>query len=184
MIKRTKEDNDVRIAVALVGSKPVRSWPAQKYAEVFRQLVEENGGKRFTFVLLGGNDSFEAAKTVKDALRENVLDLTGKTTLNQAMSVVSLCDMYIGSDTGLMHMASVARIPVIELSASSDITPDYWGSSPERTGPWLVKNIVLRPQKPGEGCAYFCSKTYPHCIDLISVEEVYSSMKMLISELK
>lgn len=182
MIKENKVDNVIRIAVALVGSKPVRSWPARKYAEVFKRVTEENKEKRCSFVLLGGSDSFEAAKVVKDVLGENALDLTGKTTLNQAMSIISLCDMYIGSDTGLMHMASVARIPVIELSASSDLTPDYWGSSPERTGPWLVKSIVIRPHRPREGCVFFCSKTYPHCIDSISVDDVYSSMKMFISE--
>ncbi len=176
-------DEGLKIAVALVGSQPKRSWPAKNYAGVFRKIIDNISPNNVHFVLLGGSDAESAAAEVIDSVGNKVVDLVGKTTLNQAAAVVSKCDFYIGSDTGLMHMASAYGLPIIEISASPKDSSDYMGSSPKRTGPWMVKSIVLQPNNLLKGCAVFCSMPYPHCICQISEDEVYSAVLKLMKEI-
>ena len=167
------------IAVALVGSSGTRSWSPCKYGNVFFELSRRYGNK-IRFLLCGGTDANKASLKIPDEQKENCIDITGKTTLTEAAAVISRCALYLGSDTGLMHMAASFGIPIIEISASNMETPDYWGSSPRRTGPWKVDSMVLRPKKGLDECKYFCARPYAHCIDQVTEEQVVNALEDMI----
>lgn len=170
----------IPIAVALVGSTGTRSWDPAKYGCVFQRLERKHGGKPL-YVLCGGSDAVDAAEVVKDFLQEDsCLDVIGRTSLTEAAAIVSRCVFYVGSDTGLMHMASAFGLPVIELSASIADAPAYWGSSPTRTGPWMVPSIVLRPERGLDGCRYMCHRKTAHCINQITEKQVEDAMEEML----
>lgn len=169
-----------RIAVALVGREERRSWNPEKYNKVFHELVNRYG-KQVCFVLLGGGDAKQAAVVAKDGIEECCIDLVAWTSLNEAAAVIEKCDMYLGSDTGLLHMASSFGKPVIEISACIMNAPDYWGSNPTRTGAWKVPNIVLRPNKALGDCKYVCYSPHRHCIDQITEEHVLEAVEEMLS---
>lgn len=170
------------IAVALVGSKETRSWNPEKYNHVFRKFIDEYGD-RVCFVLCGGNDSIQAAKIAMKGVESYCINLTDKTSLNQAAAVIERCDLYLGANTGLLHMASSFEKPVVEISASISNSPDYWGSSPTRTGAWKVPSIVLRPNKALDSCKYMCHQPYRHCIEQISEEQVVEAIEEMLDNL-
>ena len=166
------------IAIGLVGSNPARSWSPEKYNRLFKNLA--NKYPCIIFVLCGGKDAVEAAQKSKEGIESNCIDLTGKTTLLQVAAVISRCDFYIGSDTGVMHMASAFGKPVIELSYSLPDSPATFGSHPVRTGPWCVFGIVLRPSHGLDGCKYICRRKQAHCINLIAVNEVIDAVELIL----
>lgn len=166
------------IAVGLVGSNPVRSWPAYKYNELFKKISECKSNVKF--VLCGGLDAKEAALTASIGNESACVDVTVKTNLLQVVSVIKRCNFYIGADTGLMHVASACGKPVIMLSHSLPDSPPTYGSSPTRTGPWRVPNVVFRPPHALGNCRYVCSEKYPHCISLIEVDDVFDSVMNFI----
>ena len=167
------------ISVALVGSEEKRSLSPEKYNTIFRKLIEKYGDL-IRFVLCGGEDSIEAAEISKNGIEGSCIDLTNRTSLLSAAAAINMCCFYVGSDTGLMHFASALGKPVIEISASIQDAPDYWGCSPTRTGPWRVPNIVLRPPAGLDGCRYMCSMKFRHCIEQINVYQVVRAVSYMI----
>lgn len=163
------------VACGIVGREPYRSWAPENY----RALIQSFANQRVKFVLLGGGNAVEAAEII--GAGENVIDLTGKTTLPQVAAVISQTNLYVGSDTGLLHFASATGVPIVELSVwlrGGDPTND---SAPQRIGPWDVPSRVLIPEPGLDGCYGRCSKPYAHCINTITVEEVTQAMQALLS---
>ena len=172
-------DNTLLIAVAMVASSKSRSWNPSKFGNVFQDITQKYNNVKF--LLCGGTDASEAVAELTEEQKMNCIDITGRTTLTEVAAIISHCDIYLGVDTGLMHMASTYGIPVIEISASNMSSPGYWIASPVRSGPWKTDSIVLRPEKGLEDCQYFCSKNYSHCINQITEESVESALEEMIS---
>ena len=129
--------------------------------------------------MFGGSEAQDTAKRIKHSLSNSstlVIDLTGKTTLHQAILVMNNCVAYVGANTGLMHMAAALGKPVVEISLYVRCED---GQENIHMGPWGTKSIVI--QKYGmDGCSEMCSKPYPHCITQISVQEVIEATEKLL----
>lgn len=169
------DSKKVWIAVGIVGRTPAQCWPPTR----FEQLFEELGGKYdIGFIMFGGYEARETAQEIKNGaqiLKDRLIDLTGKTTLQQAIEVMKHCVAYVGANTGLMHMAAALGKPVVEISF---YVRDENGQENSPMGPWGTRSIIL--QKVGlDGCREICSKPYSHCITQISVQEVVKATEHL-----
>lgn len=163
------------VACGIVGSVAVRSWSPEKY----RALFQTFSGRKVMFLLLGGKDAAKAAEAIGNG--ENILDLTARTTLPQVAAIIDAVDLYVGSDTGLMHFASATGTPVVELSVwlSDGDLRDV--SAPHRIGPWQVPSKILLPPAGLDGCKGRCAKSYAHCINAIQVEAVKEAIDELLA---
>lgn len=162
------EKEDTWIAIGVVGRLPYQCWPAKQYRQFIERFHKVHSNVRF--VLLGGKEAEGAVSEIMNILPKSqaVIDLTGRTTLAQVAAVMEKCALYVGANTGLMHMAAALRKPVVEIS-SYVRNEDGRENSP--MGAWGVPTILL--QKQGmDGCIEVCSKPYPHCITQITVDEV------------
>lgn len=162
------------VACGLVSRDARRTWAAENY----RELIERFGGTPVRFLLLGGKDAKEAASIIGN--RENVIDLTGETALPQAAAIVSLSDLYLGSNTGLLHFASAAGVPVVEVSAWLSDGDPMEAIAPQRMGPWGVPAISLVPGAGLDECHGQCSKPYAHCINTITVDAVEEAVREMV----
>lgn len=168
--------NEELIGIVPVGSTKNRAWAPGYFVEVIKKLKEYN--PRIRFVVLGAGDAKEAASVIKK--ESGVMDLTGKTSLLEASEIIRRCRLYIGVDTGLMQMASANGVPIVEISHVMKGTPESYSGAAEWTGPYCVKNIVLKPDKGLDDCKYVCRHD-SHCINQISPEEVVKAAKELLT---
>ena len=155
-----------------MGRVPSQCWPVEKYRLLFDELHKTH--PQIGFALIGGADAKEAAKSIVEGicLGKHVIDFTGRTTLEQAASLMQKCVLYIGSNTGLMHMAVALSKPVVEIDF---YLRDMDGRLNSPMGVWKSPAVIL--QKQGcDDCFEICSKPYPHCIKQISVEEVLNAI--------
>ncbi|MDC7279105.1 glycosyltransferase family 9 protein [Butyrivibrio fibrisolvens] len=164
------------IGIVPVGSTRNRAWNPEYFVQVIRELKGYNS--EFRFVILGGSDAEEAASVIKNEV--DILDLTGKTSLLEASEIIRRCRLYIGVDTGLMQMASANGVPIVEISHIMKNTPKSYSGAAEWTGPYCVKNIILKPEKGLEDCKYVCRHD-SHCINQISPEDVVIAAKELLT---
>jgi len=71
-------------------------------------------------VIFGGPDDHEVAKPVHDALPEaEIIDLTGL-GLAETAACLERIRLYVGNDSGLMHMAAAMNTPTLGLFGPSD----------------------------------------------------------------
>lgn len=136
-----EELNEGPIVVMHAGSggySQARRWSPIRFAEVADQLRS-----RFKthIVLVGqsGDDSPEAARLMDF----EVLDLVGKTTLPQLADVLRRADLFIGADSGVMHLAAAAGTPVVSI---------FGPSNHEAWKPWTVDGWASI-QRSGVACS-------------------------------
>jgi ADP-heptose:LPS heptosyltransferase len=88
-----------------------REWPFGRYVEMIERFLEE----RNAFVLILGCDSEAAADRERLAKLPHgrVRDLVGATGLAEAAALIAGCDLFVGNDSGLLHMALAANVATV-----------------------------------------------------------------------
>jgi heptosyltransferase-2 len=172
-----EEDADALIKEALQGGKvdaipiiglnpgaaygPAKCWPANKYAELAGRLSDKTGG---LIVIFGTAADQQAATEISVATGEPVLDLTGKTTLAQALACIVRCSVFVTNDSGLMHVAAALNTPLVAVFGSTDHIA---------TGPYSDKaSIVRQPVECSPCMKPHCPKGHFQCMEAITVQEV------------
>lgn len=172
------EEDQILVAIGIVASVDTRTWTPQNYNEVVRHYGKRYGAG-IKFVILGGNDAKSAASQM-DEQYGNVINLAGRTELNETVACMKRCDLYVGSNTGLLHFASAWGVPSVTLySELSDGAPTD-GDSPFRMGAWQVPHIDLVPPAGLDGCHGVCRMRFSHCINLITPEQVIVSIDQML----
>ncbi len=98
-------------------------WPAERFVALHRRLAAPDGplpGARP--IVLGGPGAAEAAMAapVLAALGEEALDLTGgRLALPEVAAVIARAALFVGNDSGLMHLAAATGTPTLGLFGPS-----------------------------------------------------------------
>jgi len=153
---------DVSVVIHPGGPMLIKRWSADRYVELTRQLLQRYP---IRIALIGGKDESELVNSIVSAVGDDrVIDLSGKLTLIQLASLFYKADLFIGNDSGPMHIASACGTKVIGL---------YGPTDPERFGPYGDNCIALRMEDKCQPCSQDeCKFKDYRCVDLISVEDV------------
>ncbi len=101
-------------SIALVpGSEggDAKRWPAEHYAEAAIQLL----GLGFQIWLIGSEKETGIAQSIQTATQSRCLDLCGKTSLDQAVHILSAASSIVCNDSGLMHVAAALNKPIVAI---------------------------------------------------------------------
>lgn len=95
-----------------------KTWPAERFCALFRALTAPGAlleGARAA--ILGGPGAQERAMAapVLAALGERAVDLVGNLSLPEVAAVLSRCALFVGNDSGLMHLSAAAGTPTLGL---------------------------------------------------------------------
>jgi heptosyltransferase-2 len=158
----------------LVGVHPGASYGETKkwFPERFAQVMDllQKPGRRF--VLLGGPGEEPLAERISAIMASSPINTVGKTTVAEALALVSRCGLFLGNDSGLMHAAAALGVPQVALFGSTD---------PEKTAPLNDKAVVIHPQ--GVSCTPCFKSKCPEnleCMKAITVDEVYVAAEKLL----
>jgi len=98
-----------------------RRWPAPHFAGLITALVRERAA---TVLLLGGPDEQALAAEVQGlvpaALRAHVHTVAGQTTIAGTVALLARCDLFIGNDSGPLHLATAAGTRVLGIFGLSN----------------------------------------------------------------
>jgi lipopolysaccharide heptosyltransferase I len=94
-----------------VGSRWVtKQWPPRHFAELASRAQATFGG---TALFVGGRDEMPLAQKAAAGLTGPVRDLTGHTSLQRLMALLSFADVMVANDTGPLHLAAALGRPVV-----------------------------------------------------------------------
>ena len=165
------------IALGIGAGCPNRVWPADRFAELAKWL-EQNLQARL--IVIGGGSEIKAAELIQQS--SHAISMTGKTTLRQTAAVLERCTLFIGNDSGPMHLAAAAGVPVVEISCHPRNGLLDHPRSPVRFSPWQVPTVILQPEHALGSCCGFCAASAPHCITQIQVENVTDAVITLLGK--
>jgi heptosyltransferase III len=107
-----------------------KQWRAERFAELGRRLTAVGGllpGAR-VLVLAAGHERGQAQPLLEAIPQSRLIDLVGRVDLLTAAAVLRRCALFVGNDTGLMHIAAACGTPTLGLfgpSPSGQYAP--WG---------------------------------------------------------
>ena len=111
----------LRIAIGAGASYgSAKCWPPFRFAEVANRLIAESNAE---IILFGTPAEAEVSSAIKSAMRTAPIDLTGQTTIADLPALLSRCHLFIGNDSGAMHVASALGVPTVAVfGATNDTT--------------------------------------------------------------
>lgn len=163
----------VRDTEPLVGFSPgatygsAKEWFPERYAELAGRMIREFGARILVFGSSGDTPSPFGSSPEKSP---SILNLTGKTTLAQAVALIAQCRLFVTNDSGLMHVAAALGVPLVAIFGSTD---------PQRTGPLGDQSRVLYKPLPCGPCLKTQCPEDRECMAQISVDEVFEAAKQI-----
>jgi lipopolysaccharide heptosyltransferase II len=137
---------DARLVVLHVSAgNPFRRWPEQSFADVAAGLVQQ-APHRYVLVTAGPSDH-EAVERVLAAARHQAGDAGARIvnaerfSLDELRAVLDLSELYIGGDSGPLHIASTSDVPIVGL---------YGPTLPARSAPWRPPHLATVSVDAGE----------------------------------
>jgi ADP-heptose:LPS heptosyltransferase len=137
-------------------------WPPERFVALFKALAAEHPGARAVIFAGPGAAERALAAPVLAAI-PGAIDLVGRLELPQAAACLRRVQMFIGNDSGLMHLAAAAGTPTLGLFGPS--RADQYAPAGPRTA------TAIAPGPPG--------KTP---IDRLTVEAVVQAARKMLSE--
>lgn len=153
-----------------------KCWDKDNFVALLRRLGEARPEARF--LLVTGPSDEEINRYILERADSRVL-LVREANLRRAVAILQHCRVFISNDSGVMHLAAAAGVPVVALFGPTD----WW-----RLHPWTARQTVVSRELPCSPCFYYssralrCAENIDYaCIREITVEEVLSAVNRMLS---
>ncbi|MDR0664696.1 MAG: lipopolysaccharide heptosyltransferase II [Helicobacteraceae bacterium] len=155
-------DTTKPITALFVGAEygEAKRWSYEKFGELANMLIADN---RAVWIFGSSKDCERGAKI--KAIAPKAIDLCGKTTIADAIDLISLAQTAVCNDSGLMHIAAAVNTPIVAI---------YGSSAPDYTPPLTDKKTIVSLNLPCSPCfKRICPFGHTNCLNNISAETVY-----------
>jgi lipopolysaccharide heptosyltransferase II len=139
---------------------PTRRWPVENFARLARVLADE--GRRV--LIFGGPKDAELAKEIRTAV-PSCVDAT-PLSVGRMASVFRRCRLYVGNDSGPLHIADAMGVPTLGLFGPTDPRVQAPLSAGHTT---IYKKVACSPCFDN---GKFPDCSHIECLRTIAVEEV------------
>lgn len=151
---------------------PAKCWPAEYFAEIANYKKSKN----WQIVLLGSQSDKSMGVKIQKLTKNACIDLIGKTSLIEALNILSSATLVISNDSGLMHLTAALNRPLIAL---------YGSSSPEFTPPLSVKAKIIYLKLSCSPCfERKCPLVHLNCLKELTPKIVLKTVDDLINNKK
>ena len=161
--------------IAIHPGSPIalKRWMPERYAELADWLIAQ---KRAQILYVGVKDEIPIITEIQALMQGESINIAGKTTLTQLASILHTCNVFIGNDSGPMHLAAAVGTQTIGL---------YGPGDPTRFGPAGTKCQTIQRKSDcpclGPVCRYGKSGCMSE-IQVTDVIQVLETARYLLSE--
>lgn len=149
---------------------PTKRWPTSRFAATISSVLETND---IVPVVLGGKVDRGLGHDLVRLWGRGVV-AAGELSIREGIELLRRCALFLGNDTGTMHMAVSAGTPCVAIFSAIDM--------PGRWEPYGSGHIVFRTEVECGGCLLReCIDEGMRCVLSISVGEVAAACKLVLS---
>ena len=118
-IFKNKLNNDFKhICLGISASGPTKRWDVENYINLCKKINNIHPSK---FYLAGGkNDEVLINKILKSSIGSNCVSFSGL-KISDTLPIIKNCDLYLGNDTGFLHIASALEVKCLALFMDSPV---------------------------------------------------------------
>lgn len=170
LLEEYKIEGEYLVLAPSASFSPKR-WPVKNFVELAKKLLEISSYK--IVILAGADDNFcEAFNGISS---DRLLNLQGKTSLKESMSILSRAKICIGNDSGMNHIAEAHGVSCLTLFGPTD--PRFGFAPHGCSSRYLSKELWCKPCSTTGSKPCFRDKLY--CMEEISVSEVVKAFESM-----
>lgn len=149
-----------------------KRWPTNRYVQAINRLADESP-VRVIFVGGPGDKPVirEIIKQLMEAKQKTVVDTAGQTNIHQTAELIAKSTLFIGNDSGTIHIASTTKTPIIGL---------YGPTNPIVDGPYKAKGVNLFHKTDWSPCYTLDCAGHSPCIGHVTVNEVCQAARKFL----
>ncbi len=163
--KEIQNDNYIVINPNASDLRIERRWAGQKFKQLTEQILADYPEKKVVFIGAPSEASY-VKEVLMDYSHPNLVNLAGKTTVDELIQLIYKAELVITNDTGPMHIAFACNTPTIALFGPC--SPDQYG--------WNANTKIIYKQVYCSPCVHeFITppcKGNNSCMQLITLQEV------------
>lgn len=162
-----------RVVVQMGAGTLAKCWDVDSFRALIQKIDNEDLAQ---IILVGTEEEKEALPDLK-INTIHMIDLRGRSRLEDLPVLFDVCDIFIGNDSGPAHIAAAQGLEIILLaSGTNDIR--YWY-------PWTERLHILQHEVPCAPCENRICPVEGHpCMEQITVEQVFAAFQALVSRIK
>ena len=165
------------IAIGASANWPAKIWPSKNFVKLIHMFLKEKQfGKKKSIVFFGSSKDLKNIKKITKHLKKiKVKNLCGKLNLIEVAAHLKKCKIFIGNDSGLMHIASASGIPTLGL---------FGPSLESRYAPKGNNSYYIRTKKTFNqltGAKNFDWNTKKNLMTSLSVNSVFNKIKKILT---
>ncbi|MGC1417081.1 MAG: lipopolysaccharide heptosyltransferase II [Candidatus Acidiferrum sp.] len=149
-----------------------KCWPPDRFAELANRLQAQRG---VDVILFGTSTEAAVSSAIAAGMRRPPIDLTGKTSIADLPALLSQCHLFIGNDSGAMHVAAAVGLPVVAVFGPTD---------PFGTAPVTPRCTIVQEKPYCSPCFLRRCPTDHRCMTRITPGAVESAARHWISSLE
>jgi heptosyltransferase-2 len=149
-----------------------KRWYPERFAALAGKLAAAYGARG---ILLGASHERELGEEiVRMASVPGLVNLAGRTSLDEAIALTGFCGLFATNDSGLMHVAAALDVPLVAVFGPTD---------PRKTAPWSKRAALVRNEELDCcGCKPEKCRFDHECMSGISVDRVFLAAERLVEE--
>ncbi len=146
-----------------------KCWLPERFEELTRRLQADPN----TFILyFGDGTGTPLVDNICKNFSDRVINLAGKTTLRELLSLINCCNVFLTNDSGPMHIAAALGIPLLALFGSTNEV---------KTGPAPLGKVIHKHVECSPCYKRVCPIDF-RCMKRIEVDEVYHELLQVLRE--
>jgi len=142
-----------------------KCWPPLRFAELASRLQAQNDAD---VILFGTAAESAVSNAIASGMRQPPIDLTGKTAIADLPALLSQCHLFIGNDSGAMHVAAAVGLPVVAVFGPTD---------PLGTAPVTPRSTIVQEKPYCSPCFLRRCPTDHRCMTKVTPDMVEAAVR-------
>jgi heptosyltransferase-2 len=148
---------------------PAKQWFPERFAALGDRLAKSHDA---AILIFGGPSDRKLGRSIVKMMKSPAVDLSGRTSLGEAMALIDRCDAFVTNDSGLMHVAAALSTPLVAIFGSTNSTT---------TSPYSDTSRIVRVPIECSPCMQpVCPLGHMNCMQRVTVEMVAGAVEDLI----
>jgi heptosyltransferase-2 len=160
----------LRVAIGAGASYgSAKCWPPPRFAELANRLQLQTDAD---IILLGTASEANVASAISAEMRRAPIDLTGKTAIADLPALLSQCHLFVGNDSGAIHVAAAVGLPVVAIFGPTD---------PFGTAPVTPRSTIVQEKPYCSPCFLRRCPTDHRCMTKVTPDMVEAAIRPWLS---
>jgi heptosyltransferase-2 len=163
----------LRIAIGAGASYgSAKCWPPDRFADLANRLHAQADAD---VILFGTRAEAPVSSAIAAGMHHPPVDLTGKTSVADLPALLSQCHLFIGNDSGAMHVAAAVGLPVVAVFGPTD---------PFGTAPVTPRCSIVQEKPYCSPCFLRRCPTDHRCMTRVAADAVEAAARHWISSME